>query len=238
MVPPPNSRVFGFAVAGRLPEIIEASFAGACNDSPSLVFGSELESELIGFADCSLDTSSFKDVADYHVGAAIALAKVRNTCKIIGDDLIYRKVDSLICSSDVFDFGGLLLSSEILESNFSGFTHCSEFNSRLLESSPYWSNGAGVFLRELGQAEPSEVVSNDLLTRQLQLAVSSKELGTVRVTGRFKENFTGHVFTSETATGYYRVSPLGILSKNCRCYAEPILPGEKKPRNRFRAEAA
>lgn len=39
-----------------------------------------------------------------------------------------------------------------------------------------------------------------------------------------------------TGSNGERSHPGGIY--NCRCYADPVLPGEKRPRNRFRAEAA
>jgi SPP1 gp7 family putative phage head morphogenesis protein len=37
-------------------------------------------------------------------------------------------------------------------------------------------------------------------------------------------NFSGHVYTMETDTGYYAAGKSKILAKNCRCYAEPLLP--------------
>lgn len=36
-------------------------------------------------------------------------------------------------------------------------------------------------------------------------------------------DFSGHVYTLETVNGWYSITPDRIISKNCRCYAEPIL---------------
>jgi SPP1 gp7 family putative phage head morphogenesis protein len=40
--------------------------------------------------------------------------------------------------------------------------------------------------------------------------------------------FSGHVFTFETKKGWYGVTPLSIIAKNCRCYMEPLLPSDDK----------
>lgn len=37
-------------------------------------------------------------------------------------------------------------------------------------------------------------------------------------------DFSGHVFTLESDNGWYGVTDAGIISKNCRCYPEPVLP--------------
>jgi SPP1 gp7 family putative phage head morphogenesis protein len=37
-------------------------------------------------------------------------------------------------------------------------------------------------------------------------------------------DFSGHVYTMQSETGYYCIGKANILAKNCRCYAEPILP--------------
>lgn len=39
---------------------------------------------------------------------------------------------------------------------------------------------------------------------------------------RFRD-FSGHVYTIETVTGWYGVTPASAIVKNCRCYPEPIL---------------
>ena len=46
-----------------------------------------------------------------------------------------------------------------------------------------------------------------------------------RVTNKFVRNFSGHVFTIETMTGYYGVSNAFVQAKNCRCYWVPVLAG-------------
>lgn len=86
--------------------------------------------------------------------------------------------------------------------------------------------------------DTSEIVGNNLLSRKVRAAIGTDGLSAVRVTSRNFDWFSGHVFTSETDAGYYRVSPIGILAKNCRCWAEVVLPGERRPRSRFVAEAA
>lgn len=46
----------------------------------------------------------------------------------------------------------------------------------------------------------------------------------LRVSDTFNTDFLGHVYTLETDSGWYGVTQQGIVSKNCRCYAEPIIP--------------
>lgn len=37
-------------------------------------------------------------------------------------------------------------------------------------------------------------------------------------------DFCGHVYTLETVKGWYRVGGIGIVARNCRCWAAPIFP--------------
>lgn len=46
----------------------------------------------------------------------------------------------------------------------------------------------------------------------------------VGVSGRVIQEYSGHVYTLQTLEGFYSVTPTQIVVKNCRCYAEPILP--------------
>jgi len=45
----------------------------------------------------------------------------------------------------------------------------------------------------------------------------------LRIIDKVSRDFSGHVFTAETESGWYCTSKAGIVSLNCRCYAEPIL---------------
>jgi SPP1 gp7 family putative phage head morphogenesis protein len=38
-------------------------------------------------------------------------------------------------------------------------------------------------------------------------------------------NFEGHVYTMETANGWFTVTSAGLVVKNCRCFPEVVLPG-------------
>ena len=42
-----------------------------------------------------------------------------------------------------------------------------------------------------------------------------------------KRDYAGHVYTLETAVGCYSVGKIGVIAKNCRCVAEPIIPTNK-----------
>ena len=46
-----------------------------------------------------------------------------------------------------------------------------------------------------------------------------------RVVDNVRRSFTGHVYTLETETGWFAVGNTGIVTKNCRCFWSPILPG-------------
>ena len=48
-----------------------------------------------------------------------------------------------------------------------------------------------------------------------------KTLGVVEKSFR---QFAGHVFTMESFNGWFSVSEHAVIAKNCRCWAEPILP--------------
>jgi hypothetical protein len=44
------------------------------------------------------------------------------------------------------------------------------------------------------------------------------------ITASTCHDYHGYVYTLETERGYYSVTPTSIVVKNCRCYAEPIIP--------------
>ena len=46
----------------------------------------------------------------------------------------------------------------------------------------------------------------------------------VRVSEAVVRDFSGHVYTLETSEGWYTVTDGSFVAKNCRCYAEPIIP--------------
>jgi len=48
----------------------------------------------------------------------------------------------------------------------------------------------------------------------------------LRVQQKAIANFSGHVYTLESFCGYYTTGSSAIASKNCRCFAEPVLPGD------------
>jgi SPP1 gp7 family putative phage head morphogenesis protein len=48
----------------------------------------------------------------------------------------------------------------------------------------------------------------------------------LRIINKRIMNFSGHVYTLQSLSGWFSVSNAGIIVKNCRCYAEPIVPDE------------
>ena len=46
----------------------------------------------------------------------------------------------------------------------------------------------------------------------------------LRVVNLCSREFSGHVFTLETKLGWYEVSSSNIIARNCRCFADPIIP--------------
>lgn len=46
----------------------------------------------------------------------------------------------------------------------------------------------------------------------------------LRVVNKAERDFLGHVYTMETANGWFAVTSAGIVAKNCRCYSEPVIP--------------
>lgn len=47
---------------------------------------------------------------------------------------------------------------------------------------------------------------------------------TFRVIDKSVRNYSGHVYTASTGSSYYTVTRNRIITTNCRCYAEPVLP--------------
>lgn len=56
------------------------------------------------------------------------------------------------------------------------------------------------------------------------LHCGSAEYEFLSVANKVVRRFSGHVFTLESGNGWFGVTPDGIISKNCRCWAEPVLP--------------
>jgi SPP1 gp7 family putative phage head morphogenesis protein len=48
----------------------------------------------------------------------------------------------------------------------------------------------------------------------------------LRLINKRISSFSGHVYTLQSLSGWFSVSNAGIIVKNCRCYAEPIIPDE------------
>jgi len=48
----------------------------------------------------------------------------------------------------------------------------------------------------------------------------------LRTINKIVRKFAGHVFTMETANGWFTVGNSAVVVKNCRCYPEPILPND------------
>ena len=241
VVPSPNSRIFRLAVTGSLPEVIEASFAGFRHDSFPLIFGSVFKPGFVGLTDRTFGNPGFyENSVDDCPGTAVALMNCGDAFapEILSNYPFLGKIEQLISSSNVGDPSSVLFWGKSLESHLHRFAYGSDFGVGSLESPANSSTRAPVQFSNKPYAEAGQVVVNDLLIRQIAAAINAGDVGVVKVTGRFLDRFTGHVFTSETATGYYRVSSENILSKNCRCWAEVVLPGER-PRiraSRFRAE--
>lgn len=79
----------------------------------------------------------------------------------------------------------------------------------------------------------SDAPSADMLAQNVRVmpemfgdAFESRSLGYhfARISDVFVRNFSGHVYTLSSDFGWYSVTRAGIISKNCRCFAEPILP--------------
>jgi SPP1 gp7 family putative phage head morphogenesis protein len=231
VIPSPDSRIFRLAVSGCLPEVIEASFTGFSNDSSSFLDRSALKSKYIGFAEGSAGDSGFLNYATYSTsGDPILSINSRDACEVVGNDLLFRQVGQFISSSNISDSFEVLFRREFLKSELHRFTYGSDFNPSFFKNSSDRCSRASVFLSQARDTEAGKIISDNLLSREIRAELASGRLSCIRVTSRFVDFYSGHVFTSETTTGYYRVSPIGILSKNCRCWAEVVLPGERKPR--------
>lgn len=78
-----------------------------------------------------------------------------------------------------------------------------------------------------GYAEQLEPLTHEIgvISDSLRSSEQRSSLGyqRLRVTNSAVRHFSGHVFTLETAKGYYGVTAAGIVAKNCRCYPEPII---------------
>jgi SPP1 gp7 family putative phage head morphogenesis protein len=58
-----------------------------------------------------------------------------------------------------------------------------------------------------------------------RIALQEPGLDSIRVERlRDTSGFTGHVYTMEMLNGYYTAASTGVLTKNCRCWPEPVIP--------------
>lgn len=72
---------------------------------------------------------------------------------------------------------------------------------------------------------PAEAVgtyTNDISDNRKSVALFYKPL---RVIDNRMIDFSGHVYTLETESGWFSVSPDAIVVKNCRCVSRPVVPG-------------
>lgn len=132
--------------------------------------------------------------------------------------------------SGLLDISDFLLFSSSSSEQLIGTSSGASFNAQLFES--LTNEPVSDFkLRSQGwNTDTGSIASSDLLVNSEVILISKRSV----------RDFIGHVYTFETESGHYTTTPAKIIVKNCRCYAEVVLPGERRPRvgRRFVAEAA
>jgi SPP1 gp7 family putative phage head morphogenesis protein len=134
----------------------------------------------------------------------------------------------LFDASSAFVFGAELAPQLV------GLPNGSFFNPSFFQNAVDGSPTTAMAACQCWNSNASEVVSNNFFVRDIQAAISANRVRTQRITAAYVRSFSGHVFTSETVDGYYRVGHTGIIAKNCRCWARIIFD---EPVQEFRAEA-
>lgn len=148
-------------------------------------------------------------------GRVLSAGSVRRIPKIL------ETLDA--CLGDIFNS---LFRSSDLGHSLVGVGSGSLGDTTLLENVTDRGDRTVISLGESGSAVARDVVSDYLESREVRSRCSSERLGTLRITDRSMSQFSGHVFTLETVRGHYRVTPAGIIAKNCRCYPEPVIPDD------------
>jgi SPP1 gp7 family putative phage head morphogenesis protein len=95
-----------------------------------------------------------------------------------------------------------------------------EFSGRnLMVESVDWRFGSNVACRQL-VAQPVSGAPQELGDRGNTHSFGQKRS---RAIDKRVRSFGGHVYTLQSAAGWYGVTPVMIIAKNCRCYPAPLL---------------
>lgn len=174
---------------------------------------------------------------------------VKNEVEVIGSELLLmldryaacyeRFSDEMITTTNGRVIASRIVrrSSEVLKSLFARFGN--ESNSILNAGSSHPLYHA-IMTRTFANVVCSQDTSNDGESSVLHSCdsgcpetaliqmndIDRVSIDTLPITGIYRKNTLGHVYTLETVAGVYIVTSAGIATKNCRCYAEPVLPGE------------
>jgi hypothetical protein len=149
--------------------------------------------------------------------------------------------EDMISSSDmgVSSIGEKRSGSQVLQANASGLRYQSNSSNSvsvshpnihtLTETASYYPvpsqefsdshRSSSVVSSKRFTADSRLVSFDDFIDRQV-IPIS----GSSRVQRVGRRNFSGHVFSLETVKGYYSIGETSIISKNCRCYPEPVIP--------------
>jgi SPP1 gp7 family putative phage head morphogenesis protein len=126
--------------------------------------------------------------------------------------------DTTDCSGVAVVSGSESRTSESLSIQIDDFLSREDFHSRQTASS---FSFAGV------NSSRSEFKAEDIgVTSELPRNMSKVHPSRYHLLSIVKKgfsDFSGHVYTMQSETGYYCVGKANILAKNCRCYAEPVI---------------
>jgi len=100
------------------------------------------------------------------------------------------------------------------------------FNNLVIgDSLTVWGGAAAAFYHD--PTSPEFLTEHIARNTDLSSGVfehGSRRYKFVSVIDKRVRNYSGHVYTMSTLSGWYSITSAGFISKNCRCYPEPIIP--------------
>ena len=109
---------------------------------------------------------------------------------------------------------------------FSGNVGSSNLAIRQIANSVVTGRNAPRYHNPIGAEPLAEIVRVDANRQRRIFEHDAFTYQALRVSNRIVSEFSGHVFTLQSASGWFSVTASGIIVKHCRCYPEPVIPQE------------
>ena len=162
------------------------------------------------------DSTRWGDVSAALIGGhashtkKIGLASVASVDSVAIENLVNGpSISAMLTRESKFTDSGVILRND------DSLRRVCEFSNRRRDARRNYDPSSPEMLAEIVRSQP------DNQTSAFQGRSGLYEF--CRVINKRIRNFTGHVYTLQSDNGWYGVTPDSIISKNCRCYPEPVL---------------